>query len=252
MMKVQFLGTRPGTRLAYLAQPGTGTGLLWLGGLRSDMTGSKAEALAGQAGTDGRPFLRFDYSGHGQSEGLFTDGTISAWLAECEAMFVSLTHGPVILCGSSMGGWLALLLYRRLAQTGAAARIKGLVLLAPATDMTEKLMWEKFSNAERETLMAKGDIAEASQYSPDPLIITRRLIEDGRQHRLLPGPIEVDCPVRILQGDADPDVPWSHGLATHQAIAAEDCRFILVKNGDHRLSRPMDLALLTQTTKALW
>lgn len=235
-----------GKRLAYEAIAGQGPGIVWLGGLRSDMTGTKAEALAQAAASHGRAFLRFDYSGHGRSSGAFRDGLVSDWLAESGAMLDAHARGRVILCGSSMGGWLALLLAR-----ARPERVAGLVLLAPATDMTEKLMWEEMGAAGRQQLLEQGFIEEPSQYAPEPLIITRRLIEDGRQHGLLPGPIRLSCPVRILQGDADPDVPWSHGLATHQAIAAADCRFILIKGGDHRLSRPGDIALLIQSALEL-
>jgi pimeloyl-ACP methyl ester carboxylesterase len=246
----KFHEIRPGKRLAYLKE-GTGSGsragLIWLGGLRSDMTGTKAESLAAHARAAGRPILRFDYSGHGASDGAFTEATISDWLAECEAMFLAHTAGPTVICGSSMGGWLALLLALRLKE-----RVAGLILLAPATDMTQKLMWEKASDAQRETLLREGRFVEPSAYSPeDPLIITKALIEDGRQYGLLDHEIKLACPVRILQGDADPDVPWSHGLATHHAIHAQDCRFTLIKGGDHRLSTSRDLALLVQTAEEL-
>lgn len=246
----KFHEIRPGRRLAYLKKAGTDsakTGLIWLGGLRSDMTGTKAETLAHHAKSAGRALLRFDYSGHGASDGAFTDAVISDWLSECEAMFAAHTTGPTVICGSSMGGWLALLLATRLKE-----RVAGLILLAPATDMTEKLMWEKATPDQRERLMREGRFEEPSAYSPDdPLIITKALIEDGRQYSMLGGEIKLSCPVRILQGDADPDVPWEHGLATYQAIRAEDCRFTLIKGGDHRLSTPRDLALLTQTAEEL-
>ena len=246
----KFHEIRPGKRLAYLKEGGKGrakTGLIWLGGLRSDMTGTKAEALASHAKATGRALLRFDYSGHGASDGAFTDAVISDWLSECEAMFAAHTSGPTVICGSSMGGWLALLLAMRL-----KARVAGLILLAPATDMTEKLIWAKASQAQRETLMREGRFVEPSAYSPDdPLIITKALIEDGRQYSLMGAEIPLSCPVRILQGDADPDVPWEHGLATYQAIRADDCRFTLIKGGDHRLSTMRELALLTQTAEEL-
>jgi pimeloyl-ACP methyl ester carboxylesterase len=246
----KFHEIRPGRRLAYLKEAGKSsakTGLIWLGGLRSDMTGTKAEALARYAKTSGRALLRFDYSGHGASDGAFTDAVISDWLSECEAMFAAHTTGPTVICGSSMGGWLALLLATRL-----KARVAGLILLAPATDMTEKLMWEKATTDQRERLKREGRFVEPSAYSPDdPLIITKALIEDGRQYGLLDQDIKLSCPVRILQGDTDPDVPWEHGLATYQAIRADDCRFTLIKDGDHRLSTTRDLALLTQTAEEL-
>ena len=172
---------------------------------------------------------------------------ISDWLSECEAMFAAHTSGPTVICGSSMGGWLALLLAMRL-----KARVAGLILLAPATDMTEKLMWERATPSQRETWLRDGQFVEPSAYSPEnPLIITKALIADGRQYGLLGQEIQLSCPVRILQGDADPDVPWEHGLATYQAIRADDCRFTLIKGGDHRLSTMRDLALLTQTAEEL-
>lgn len=246
----KFHEIRPGKRLAYLKEAGTDgakAGLIWLGGLRSDMTGTKAEALARHAKSTGRALLRFDYSGHGASDGAFTDAVISDWLSECEAMFAAHTCGPTVICGSSMGGWLALLLATRL-----KARVAGLILLAPATDMTQKLMWETATDAQRATWMRDGRFVEPSAYAPeDPLIITKALIEDGRQYSMLGSEIALSCPVRILQGDADPDVPWEHALATYQAIRADDCRFTLIKGGDHRLSTPRDLALLKQTAEEL-
>ena len=246
MADCRFHALGGGKSLAYEALPGKSPAVVWLGGLRSDMTGTKAEALAAACAGQARAFLRFDYSGHGRSSGTFSDCVISDWLAESEAMLAAHSEGPVVLCGSSMGGWLALLVALRQPE-----KVAGLVLLAPATDMTEKLMWEAMDATARMQLERQGFVQEASQYSPDPLIITRRLIEDGRQYGLLNGPIRLSCPVRILQGDADPDVPWSHGLATHQAIQAADCRFILIKDGDHRLSRPGDIALLCDTALGL-
>jgi pimeloyl-ACP methyl ester carboxylesterase len=246
MPETRFISLPAGQKLAFMASAGKNPTIIWLGGLRSDMTGSKAEALHQAAEAAGLAFLRFDYEGHGQSSGKFADCVMSDWIGQAQAMVESQTDGRVILVGSSMGGWIAQILALRLAD-----KVAGLVLIAPATDMTEKLMWDEMSPAQRESLMRDGQLAEPSQYSAEPLIITQRLIEDGRQYGLLPGPIGISCPVRILQGDQDPDVPWQHGLLTHQAIASPDCQFILIKGGDHRLSRPEDIALLCETSLGL-
>jgi pimeloyl-ACP methyl ester carboxylesterase len=246
MLKTSFYSFSSDKNLAYLKSEGKNPAIVWLGGLRSDMTGSKAEALHQAASKAGFGFLRFDYSGHGQSSGQFADCVMSDWIDEAEAIINDLTSGPVILVGSSMGGWIGQILALRMAE-----KVQGLVLIAPATDMTEKLMWDEMSAEERAILARDGRIEEPSQYSPDPLVITKRLIDDGQQYGLLGKPIAISCPVRILQGDQDPDVPWQHGLLTHQAITSPDCEFILIKGGDHRLSRPQDIELLCETSLAL-
>ncbi|CAN5565287.1 alpha/beta hydrolase [soil metagenome] len=235
-------------RLAYLLTPGRDgkrCGCFWLGGFRSDMTGTKAEAVAAFAEASGRTCLRFDYSGHGQSGGDFERATMSGWLAQSLHMLRTHMRGPCIVAGSSMGGWLAMLLLRALGSE--ADRIKGLVLLAPAADMTERLMWDAFPPPVRETILTEGVWYRPSAYGDGPYPITRALIEDGRKHLLLDKAFPVSCPVRILHGDADADVPWQHGLEIHNAIAGEDVRFTLIKGGDHRLSSPRDLDLLTRT-----
>jgi pimeloyl-ACP methyl ester carboxylesterase len=235
---------RPGVRLAYrhdgAADDGKAPGLFWLGGFMSDMTGTKAQALA----ETGLSLLRFDYSGHGASGGAFTDGTISLWLAEALHMFRRHTKGPRIVVGSSMGGWLAALMLRGLGEE--ARRVAGLVLVASAFDMTEALMWDRFPPEARAAIARDGLWHRSSAYG-SPYPITRALIEDGRKHLLLGGELAVKCPVRILQGDADPDVPWTHGKKVFDCIEAEDARFILVKGGDHRLSTPRDVELLKAT-----
>jgi pimeloyl-ACP methyl ester carboxylesterase len=236
--------------IAVRAQSGTGPGLLWLGGFKSDMKGTKAQALADWAAQAGRACVRFDYSGHGESEGAFADGTIGRWLAESLVVFDAFCRGPQILIGSSMGGWIALLLAQALRQRpppspppqagegekGASAA--GLVLIAPAVDFTEELMWKRFTPAIKAELEQKGFWARPSDYSPEPYIVTKQLIEEGRDHLLLGGMIETGCPVRILQGVEDSDVPWQHAKALVARLARDDVVLTLIKDGDHRLSRP--------------
>jgi len=227
-------------RLAYARLPGVGPGVVFLGGFRSDMEGSKALTLRDHCAAQGRAFLRFDYSGHGTSAGRFEDGTIGQWAADALAVLDALTEGPQILVGSSMGGWIALLLAR-----ARAERVAGFIGIAPAPDFTETLMWPAFNENQRATIMAEGVLHLPSQYG-EPTPITRALIEDGRRHNVLEAPIVIDGPVRILQGMADPDVPWRHALRLMHVLAGGDARLILVKDGDHRLSRPEDLRLLCE------
>jgi pimeloyl-ACP methyl ester carboxylesterase len=225
---------------------GESPGVLWLGGFKSDMNGTKALALDSWAAAHGRACIRFDYSGHGESGGAFTDGTIGRWLEESVAVFAQLCRGPQVLVGSSMGGWLALLLVREL-QRGtvqADASISGLVLIAPAVDFTEELMWKRFPAAIRREIERTGQWMRPSQYSEDPYPITRQLIEEGRNHLLLGGLIETGCPVRVLQGVQDPDVPWDHTVELVSRFARDDVVLTLVKDGDHRLSRPEDIERL--------
>ena len=227
-------------------------GFFWLGGFKSDMEGSKAEALAALARDTRRPGLRFDYSGHGASGGEFLNGTISAWLAQSCHMFSRKALGRRIVVGSSMGGWLALLLYRelRIRNPRAADRIKGLVLLAPAADMTADLMWDQFPEQVRAEILRMGLWQRPSLYG-DPYAITSRLIEDGRRHLLLKDGLDIACPVRILQGDADPDVPAAHAVKVFGAIKGADVTLTLIKGGDHRLSTPSNLTLLRETVLRL-
>jgi pimeloyl-ACP methyl ester carboxylesterase len=232
--------------IAVRQQGGAMPGLFWLSGYKSDMKGTKAEALAHWAELHGRACLRFDYSGHGESEGNFTDGTIGRWLAESLAVFEAYCRGPQILVGSSMGGWLALLLARALRQRGqnGLGSVAGLVLIAPAVDFTEELMWKRFTPAIKSELSEKGVWERPSAYSPEPYLVTKGLIEEGRSHLLLGGMIETGCPVRILQGVQDPDVPWQHAQALVARLASDDVVLTLVKDGDHRLSRPEDIERL--------
>jgi pimeloyl-ACP methyl ester carboxylesterase len=237
--------------IAIRAQAGAAPGLFWLGGYKSDMKGTKAVALADWAAQAGRACVRFDYSGHGESEGAFTDGTIGRWLADSFAVFDACCAGPQILIGSSMGGWLALLLTRELKRRGrnGAASIAGMVLIAPAVDFTEELMWKRFTPEIKRELKETGVWARPSQYSAEPYLVTRQLIEEGRNHLLLGGLIETGCPVRILQGVEDSDVPWQHAVELTSRLASDDVVLTLVKDGDHRLSRPEDIERMIAAVK---
>jgi pimeloyl-ACP methyl ester carboxylesterase len=234
----------PKRTIAVRAREGKSPGLFWLGGFKSDMKGTKAEALDRWAVGEGRACLRFDYSGHGESGGAFMDGTISRWLEESVAVYRRFAKGPQVVIGSSMGGWLALLLARRLADLKGAAPIAGMVLIAPAVDFTEALMWQQFSDAIKREIEEKGFWLRPSEYGEAPYPITRGLIEDGRNHLLLGGLIETGCPVHILQGVKDPDVPWRHAVELVARFARDDVVLTLVKDGDHRLSRPEDIERL--------
>jgi pimeloyl-ACP methyl ester carboxylesterase len=229
-------------RIAVRARAGASPGLIWLGGFKSDMTGTKALALEAWAVEHGRACVRFDYSGHGESGGAFIDGTIGRWLEESVAVFEQFCRGPQIVIGSSMGGWMALLLAREIARRQmSAASLAGLVLIAPAPDFTEQLMWNGFPPEVQEEIQSKGVWMRPSQYG-DPYPITRALIEEGRNHLLLGSAIDVGCPVRILQGAQDPDVPWQHAFALAHRLPTEDVVLTMIQDGDHRLSRPQDIA----------
>ena len=219
-------------------------GLVWLGGFKSDMKGTKAEALDRWAEEHGRPCLRFDYSGHGESGGAFEDGTIGLWLAEAIAVYTAFAKGPQVLIGSSMGGWIALLLARALRGRTDAAPIAGMVLIAPAVDFTEELMWKQFSTDIKRAIEEKGVWLRPSEYGEGPYPITKGLIEDGRNHLLLGGLIENRCAVHILQGVQDPDVPWRHAVELVSRFSSDDVVLTLIKDGDHRLSRAEDIERL--------
>ena len=234
-------------RIAVRTRPGGPPGLFWLGGFKSDMRGTKAVALDRWAAEHGRGCIRFDYSGHGESGGAFVDGTIGRWLEESIAVFERFAAGPQVLVGSSMGAWIALLLARALKRrTGPApaGSLAGLVLIAPAVDFTEELMWKQFPPAVQRQIETTGSWLRPSQYAEEPYPITRGLIEDGRRHLLLGGLIEIGCPVRILQGVQDPDVPWQHAVELSSRLAHDDVVLTMVKDGDHRLSRPEDIERL--------
>jgi pimeloyl-ACP methyl ester carboxylesterase len=231
-------------RIAVRARSGSAPGLFWLGGFNSDMKGTKALALDAWAAEQGRACVRFDYSGHGESGGAFIEGTIGRWLEESLAVFEQFCIGPQVVIGSSMGGWMALLLAREIAKRDASrASLAGLVLIAPAPDFTEQLMWNGFSPEIQKEILTKGVWLRPSPYGDGaPYPITRALIEEGRNHLLLGSKIDVGCPVRILQGAQDPDVPWRHAFALAHRLPADDVVLTMIQDGDHRLSRPQDIA----------
>ena len=235
-------------RIAILAQPGDGAPVVWLGGFRSDMRATKAEALAEWAHEAGRAFLRFDYAGHGESVVAgetgsdFARWTLSHWLDDALAAITTHCKQAPILVGSSMGGWIALLAARKL--LGTALAPAGLVLIAPAVDFSEDLMWAQMPEAVRATILNDGVWLRPSEYSPEPTPITRALIEDGRRHILFGSEIRTGCPVHILQGMNDPDVPWQHAVKLVEHLAGDPVLLTLVKDGDHRLSTPADIARL--------
>jgi len=234
-----FLDRPGGHRLAWRKVEGAGPTVVWLGGFRSDMAGTKAQALADWAQARGRAYVRFDYFGHGESGGDFVDGTITRWREDALAVLDHLVEGPAVLLGSSMGGWISCLV------AGAAPdRVAALVLIAPAPDFTEKLMAPEMTPADRAQMDETGVWLRPSEYG-EPYPISRELLDDGARWSILPGPVNIDVPVRILQGGADPDVPWRHALELAQAIKGQDVVFSLIKDGDHRLSRPQDLERLT-------
>jgi pimeloyl-ACP methyl ester carboxylesterase len=246
-LKYLDVGTGVGARsIAARVRAGAAPGLLWLGGFKSDMQGTKAQALDQWANDHSRAMVRFDYSGHGESGGAFAEGTIGRWLEESLAVFGALCRGPQVVIGSSMGGWLALLMVRELARRAepAAAAVVGLVLIAPAVDFTEELMWKRFSPEIKREIEDTGSWSRPSAYSAEPYLITRGLIEEARHHLLLGGMIETGCPVRILQGVNDPDVPWQHAAELTSRLARDDVVLTLVKDGDHRLSRAEDIERL--------
>jgi pimeloyl-ACP methyl ester carboxylesterase len=239
------VGEGPSARcIAYVVTPSASTGgttLVWLGGYRSDMTGTKAVEIERHATERGLACLRFDYSGHGVSGGAFRDGTISRWLEESLAVIDRVVTGHMILVGSSMGGWIALRLIQTLRARGEGARVGGLVLIAPAPDFTVDLIEPHLSDAERASLAERGYFEEPTPYGPEPNIYTAALIDDGRRNVVLSGMIETGCPIHILQGMADPDVPFTHALKLMEHLPADDVVMTLIGDGDHRLSRPEDI-----------
>jgi pimeloyl-ACP methyl ester carboxylesterase len=228
-------------KLAYRQQKGRHTGVVFCGGFRSDLTGTKATALADWARARDHPYLRFDYFGHGASDGDFTDGTMSHWRGDIPHMLDTLTDGPQVLVGSSFGGWLSLM-----AALDRPEKVAGLVLIAPAVDMTERLMWDRFSDKARAKLEKEGLIYDPSEYDPEGYPITRALIEDGRQHLLLTKAIALDIPVRILHGQQDDAVPWELSLELASALTSQNVTLQFLKDGDHRLSTPAQIDTLCQ------
>jgi pimeloyl-ACP methyl ester carboxylesterase len=245
----KILAREGGRTTAYHQFPGAGgrnlPSVVFLSGFASDMMGTKAVFLESHCKNRGQPFIRFDYFGHGASSGRFAEGTISHWRDDALAVIDRLTEGPLILVGSSMGGWLMLL-----AALQRPSRIAGLVGIAAAPDFTEELMWNRMTAPIKEQLLRTGEWHEPSRYGPD-LPITLKLIEDGRHHLLLGRSIALDCPVRLLQGMEDPDVPWRWAIRIAEQLGARDVAVTLIKDGDHRLSRPQDLTRLAATLDAL-
>jgi len=252
--KVRYLsspayGELDTNKIAYKQSNGAQPGIIWCGGLKSDMDGSKASALHAWADGQSRAFTRFDYFGHGMSSGEFRRGTMTRWAADTVQVIDELTsgqkYGPQILVGSSMGAWTALL-----AALARPARIHAIVLLAPAPDFTEKLMWENFSEDIRQTIMQDGIYYEPSDYD-EPYEISRELILDGRNNLLLDAPINITCPVRIIQGIKDTSVPHTHAQKVVDALVSEDINLTLVENGDHSLSTQADITRMINTVEGL-
>ncbi|SIS90891.1 alpha/beta hydrolase [Paracoccus saliphilus] len=241
-----FLDTPQGRRIAYNLLKGKGTGIVFLGGFKSDMSGTKAMHLEHWARGQGRGFLRFDYSGHGDSSGAFEEGCIGDWFADAAAALTTLTEGPQILVGSSMGGWIALLLARAMPQ-----RVAGLVTVAAAPDFSEQGFWAGFDDAQREAVMRDGRVEIPSEYSDEPNVITRRLIEDGRDHLVMNQSLVLPFPARFLQGTADEDVPVNWALELLDHAQGEDIRLTLVKGADHRFSSPECLGLIEDAVTEL-
>lgn len=240
------VGTR---RIATLSQPAridSAPGYLWLQGLKSEMISTKATALAGWCKQKGYACTRFDYSGHGRSDGRFEDGTIGAWLEEAEVVFDTLTTGPQVLVGSSTGGYIALLMLRNALrrEPARAARIRGLALIAPAWDLTTKLMWDRFPDSAKRALTEHGVYLRPSNYGDGPYAITRAFLDEGRRHLIGPDGFDPGRPVIVLHGLQDEDVPWEHTLELDSILTGDHVRVHAIPEGDHRLSRPEDLELL--------
>lgn len=246
-------------RIAYLSTPGGDTdlpGMVWFCGFNSVMTGTKASALAAWAEQFGYPMIRFDYSGHGQSDGDFTDGTIGQWLEESIAILSEVARGPQILVGSSMGAWMVLLILRAVAERDPVVmdvpEIKAAVMIAPAWDMTEKLFWDEFNDEMRATMAFEGQVERPSRYGEDAYIITQKLIDEGRNHLLGGKRFTPGCPIRILHGLQDPDVPWRHANELVNMLDGLNVATIFIAKGDHRLSRPEDIQKLFRVLDDLY
>ena len=240
-----FLPRPDGHRLAFRRIEGAGPWVIWFGGFASDLTGTKAQALADWAARTGRGFVRFDYFGHGESSGAFEDGTITRWRQDALAALDELTAGKAVIVGSSMGGWIACL-----AALARPERIKALVLIAPAADFTEKLIRPALSAAARRAIETAGVWRLPSSYEAQGLSISRALLDDGARWSILRGPVGIAAPVQVLQGGRDEDVPWRHALELFNALESQEAVFTLIKDGDHRLSRPQDLARIVAAVEA--
>jgi pimeloyl-ACP methyl ester carboxylesterase len=239
-------------KIAIRHREGKSPGVVWLGGYRSDMIGTKAEAINQWASINGHASCRHDYSGHGESGGEFTEGTISRWLEESLAVFnAKSAQGSHVLVGSSMGGWVALRMVQELVKLGESHRLKALLLLAPAPDFPHELMKPHLSDDQKKQLETRGFMEEPSEYSDDPNIFTKALFDDGDENRVMQGMIETGCPVHILQGMNDPDVPYEHAMKLVTHLPNENVSMTLIKDGDHRLSRDQDIALLIRTIETL-
>ena len=241
----QFLDTKHGTRIAYNQITGKNPGVIFLGGFMSDKEGSKALALQDMCAAEGRSFVRFDYQGHGASTGAFADGTIGLWAQDACAVLDTLTQGPQVLVGSSMGGWISLLLAKQ-----RPGRVHALVGIAAAPDFTTR-HWEDLSADQQAAVQTEGRVYIESEYGPDPYVFTKALFEDGYRNRVIASPLYMDMPVRLIQGTEDPDVPWQTALQIADAITGEDVEVLLVPGGDHRLSRDVDLTRLVRVVKSL-
>lgn len=242
----ESLARGDGATIAYRRLDGKSPGIMFLGGYNSDMQGTKAVELERYCRAAGRAFVRFDYRGHGESGGDFADGTIGAWASDAIAVLDDCTDGPQILVGSSMGGWMMLL-----AALARPRKVAALVGIAAAPDFTEELMWNRFDDDIRGTLQNDGVYLQPSDYGDEPYVITRRLIEEGRDHLLLDRPIPLHCPVRLLHGMRDDAVPWMTSGRIAEKILSDDVRVFLIKDGDHRLSRDADIARLKLTVDEL-
>ncbi len=233
-------------KIAYQQQAGKPHGVIFCGGFRSGMGGTKACALSDWAAARGQAYTRFDYFGHGASSGAFTDGTMSHWRGDILHVLDALCDGPQILVGSSFGGWLSLM-----AALDRPQKVAALVLIAPATDMTERLMWDNFSPKAQQKLLQEGQVMNPSSYDPDGYPITKALIEDGRRHLMLDNKIDIDIPIRILHGQKDDAVPWQHSLELAEQVASDDVELHFIKNGDHRLSEPHEIEKMQHLLEGL-
>ncbi len=243
---VRFLSRPGGASLAYFRLEGKSPGLMFLGGFRSDMSGTKAGALESHCRGVGRAYVRFDYGGHGESSGRFEEGTIGAWAEDALAVLDRVARGPQVLVGSSMGGWIMLL-----AALARPERVAGLVGVAAAPDFTEDLMRGRLSDATSEQLRERGYFMRDSDDGEAPYPVTRKLLEEGANHLLLRGAVRLTRPVRLIHGMRDESVPWEVSLRLANALEGDDVRLTLIKDGEHRLSRPADIALIASTAEGL-